>query len=56
MDKVAAVLMEHEQMDGEDFQRLVLESQAEAYLNEDAPELPTVDVNSDNGRPVVGYA
>ncbi|KAI8462299.1 MAG: peptidase family M41-domain-containing protein [Monoraphidium minutum] len=37
LHKVAAVLMERENIDGEEFQKIVLESQAEQYLKNDAP-------------------
>ena len=35
--QVAAVLMEKENIDGDEFQQIVLESQAEHYLKHDAP-------------------
>lgn len=35
LHKTAAVLMEKEQIDGEEFQKIVAESQAEQYLKED---------------------
>jgi hypothetical protein len=34
LHKVAGFLMVNEQMDGEDFQRLLMESQAEAYIGD----------------------
>ncbi|GBF98640.1 cell division protease [Raphidocelis subcapitata] len=37
LHKVAAVLVEKENIDGEEFQQIVLESQAEQYLKSDAP-------------------
>jgi cell division protease FtsH len=39
LHKVAEVLMEKENIDGEEFQKIVLESQAEQYLRVDAPEM-----------------
>jgi cell division protease FtsH len=39
LHKVAAVLMEKENIDGDEFQRIVLESQAHQYLKSDAPEV-----------------
>ena len=39
LHKTAAVLMEKEQIDGEEFQRIVLEAQAEQYLKEDEPSV-----------------
>jgi hypothetical protein len=44
---------EHEQMDGDGLHCLVWADQAEAYLNEDAPELPTVDAISDRAGPLL---
>ena len=41
LHKTAAVLMEKEQIDGEEFQRIVDEAQAEQYLKPDAEvEIP----------------
>jgi cell division protease FtsH len=37
LHKVAAVLMEKENIDGDEFQQIILESQAEQYLRGDAP-------------------
>ena len=37
LHKVAAVLLEKEQIDGEEFQTIILEEQAAQYLKEDAP-------------------
>ena len=37
LHKVAAVLVEKENIDGDEFQQIVLESQAEQYLRTDAP-------------------
>lgn len=37
LHKVAAVLIEKENIDGDEFQQIVLESQAEQYLKPDAP-------------------
>ena len=37
LHKVAAVLLEKEQIDGEEFQNIILEEQAAQYLKEDAP-------------------
>ncbi len=37
LHKVAAVLIEKENIDGEEFQQLVLDSQVEQYLKKDAP-------------------
>lgn len=37
LHKTAAVLMEKENIDGDEFQQIVLESQAEQYLKQDAP-------------------
>lgn len=39
LHKTAAVLMEKEQIDGEEFQRIVAESQAEQYLKLDNEEV-----------------
>ena len=36
---VAAVLMEKENIDGDEFQGIILRSQAKQYLKEDAPEI-----------------
>jgi cell division protease FtsH len=37
LHKTAAVLMEKENIDGDEFQQIVLQSQAEQYLKQDAP-------------------
>lgn len=37
LHKTASVLMEKENIDGDEFQQIVLESQAEQYLKPDAP-------------------
>lgn len=37
LHKTAAVLMEKENIDGDEFQQIVLESQAQQYLKQDAP-------------------
>lgn len=37
LHKTAAVLMEKENIDGDEFQQIVLESQAKQYLKQDAP-------------------
>ena len=37
LHKVAAVLLEKEQIDGEEFQNIILEQQAAQYLKQDAP-------------------
>ena len=37
LHKVAAVLLEKEQIDGEEFQTIILEQQAAQYLKDDAP-------------------
>lgn len=39
LHKTAAVLMEKENIDGDEFQQIILESQAEQYLKQDAPEM-----------------
>lgn len=39
LHKTAAVLMEKENIDGDEFQQIILESQAEQYLKNDAPEM-----------------
>jgi hypothetical protein len=39
LHKVAAVLIEKENIDGDEFQQIVLSSQAENYLKDDAPGL-----------------
>lgn len=39
LHKVAAVLMEKENVDGEEFQQILMESQALQYLKEDAPNV-----------------
>jgi cell division protease FtsH len=36
---VAAVLIEKENIDGDEFQQIILESQVEQYLKDDAPGL-----------------
>jgi cell division protease FtsH len=36
---VAAVLMEKENVDGDEFQRIILASKAKQYLKQDAPEV-----------------
>ena len=42
LHKLADILMEQENVDGDEFQRIVTESQAEQYLKDDAPgvEIP----------------
>ncbi len=37
LHKTADVLMEREQIDGEEFQRIVMDAQAEQYLKADEP-------------------
>jgi cell division protease FtsH len=37
LHKVAAILIEKENMDGDEFNRIVLESKAKQYLKDDAP-------------------
>lgn len=37
MHKIAAVLIEKENIDGDEFQKIILESQVEQYLKDDAP-------------------
>jgi cell division protease FtsH len=37
LHKTASVLMEKENIDGDEFQQIILESQAEQYLKPDAP-------------------
>jgi cell division protease FtsH len=37
LHKTAAVLMEKENIDGDEFQQIILESQADQYLKQDAP-------------------
>jgi cell division protease FtsH len=37
LHKVAAILIEKENMDGDEFSRIVLESKAKQYLKDDAP-------------------
>ena len=37
LHKVAGILMEKENIDGDEFQQLILESQVEQYLKDDAP-------------------
>jgi cell division protease FtsH len=39
LHKTAAVLLEKEQIDGEEFSRIVMESQAEQYLKQDEPSI-----------------
>lgn len=39
LHKLADLLMEQENIDGDEFQRIVIESQAEQYLKDDAPEV-----------------
>ena len=39
LHKTAEVLLEREQIDGEEFQRIVLESQAQQYLKQDEPSV-----------------
>ena len=39
LHKTADVLMEREQIDGEEFQRIILEAQAEQYLKADEPQI-----------------
>ncbi|KAK9841523.1 hypothetical protein WJX74_007210 [Apatococcus lobatus] len=39
LHKLADILMEQENVDGDEFQRIVTESQAEQYLKDDAPEV-----------------
>ncbi len=45
LHKTADVLMEREQIDGEEFQRIVMDAQAEQYLKADEPavEVPYKD-------------
>ncbi len=37
LHKLAEILIEQENVDGDEFQRIVVESQAEQYLKDDAP-------------------
>jgi cell division protease FtsH len=37
LHKTAAVLMEKENIDGDEFQQIIMESQAQQYLKNDAP-------------------
>ena len=39
LHKTAAVLMEKENIDGDEFQQIILQSQAQQYLKSDAPEV-----------------
>ena len=39
LHKVADVLLEKEQIDGEEFQNIILEQQAVQYLKPDAPDV-----------------
>ena len=39
LHKTAEVLLEKEQIDGEEFQNIILASQAEQYLKSDAPQV-----------------
>ena len=39
LHKTADILMEREQIDGEEFQRVILEAQAEQYLKSDEPQI-----------------
>jgi cell division protease FtsH len=39
LHKVAGILMEKENMDGDEFNRIILESKAKQYLKEDAPSV-----------------
>jgi cell division protease FtsH len=39
LHKTAAVLLEREQIDGDEFLRIILESQAEQYLKSDEPSV-----------------
>ena len=39
LHKTAAVLLEREQIDGDEFLRIILESQAEQYLKADEPSV-----------------
>ncbi|KAK9827256.1 hypothetical protein WJX81_004169 [Elliptochloris bilobata] len=39
LHKTADILMEREQIDGEEFQRIILEAQAEQYLKADEPQI-----------------
>jgi cell division protease FtsH len=39
LHKTAAVLMEKENIDGDEFQQIIMESQARQYLKADAPEV-----------------
>lgn len=39
LHKTAAVLLEKEQIDGDEFSKIVLESQAEQYLKSDEPSV-----------------
>ena len=39
LHKTAEVLLEKENIDGEEFQNIILASQAEQYLKEDAPQV-----------------
>lgn len=39
LHRTAAVLLEKESIDGDEFQKIVLESQAEQYLKQDAPNV-----------------
>lgn len=38
LHRVAAVLLEKEQIDGDEFQRIMMEEQASQYLKNDSPE------------------
>lgn len=39
LHKTAEVLMDKEQIDGEEFQNIIMASQAEQYLKADAPQV-----------------
>lgn len=39
LHKVAAVLMEKENIDGDEFGQIIAQAQVEQYLKEDAPEV-----------------
>ena len=39
LHKLAALLVENEQVDGDELQAMILESQTEAYIQDDAPSV-----------------
>lgn len=52
LHKVANVLLEKEQIDGEEFQNIILEQQATQYLKPDAPDVVVPYQNEASPTPV----